>query len=163
MNFEARLGDFKVSTDPTQLDLDAIHAYLVRSYWARGIPKELVAQSIAHSLCFGVYHHARQIGLARVITDLARFAYILDVFVLEEFQGQGLGSWLMTCILKYLEPLGISRIMLSTYDAHEFYQKLGFSEISNPKNCMEVLFDTPWFMKAPSSSRQTNDDLRDGG
>src|SRR5438067_828954 len=91
---------FTISTDPSRLDIASIHDYLCNeSYWAQGIPREVVERAVAHSLCFGVYDGERQIGLARVITDQATYAYLCDVYVLEFYRGQGIGKWLMNCIL----------------------------------------------------------------
>ena len=91
--FESRRGRHVVTTDPARVDLDAAHAYLSRSYWAEAIPKALLAQAVANSLCFALLaDDDRQLGLARVITDCATFAYLCDVYVLEEARGQGLAS-----------------------------------------------------------------------
>src|SRR5688572_14194141 len=99
--YERRNGAFTVSTDPSRLDAAAIHAYLCNeSYWAAGIPMEVVQRALEHSLCFGLYHEdRRQIGLARVVTDYATFAWLCDVYVLEEFRGAALGKWLMSCVM----------------------------------------------------------------
>ncbi len=86
---------YEISTDPARLDAGAIHAYLSRSYWAQGIPLEVVERSLAGSLCFGLYHQGKQVGLARMITDRATFAYLCDVYVLEDHRGKGLGGALM--------------------------------------------------------------------
>lgn len=147
MVYEKHKDNFKVSTDAERLDIDGIHSFLTRSYWARGIPKDLVRRAIENSLGFGLFDADKQIGFARVITDYARFAYILDVFVLEEYRGRGLGIWLMQCVMDYLASFGLFKIMLGTNDAQDFYRRFGFTEISNPKNCMEVLFEMPWSKK----------------
>ena len=147
MVYEKCKDNFTVSTNAERLDIDVIHSFLTRYYWARGIQKELVRRAIESSLCFGLFDAEKQIGFARVITDYTRFAYILDVFVLEEYQGRGLGTWLMQCVMEYLVPFGLFKIMLGTNDAQAFYRKFGFREISHPENCMEVLFEMPWFKK----------------
>lgn len=136
---EAAREDYLVSSDPARLDLDAIHAYLSRSYWAEGIPRELVARSIANSLCVGLYHGPRQIGLARVITDRATFAYFCDVYVLEEYQGRGLGTWLMQHTLNHPDLQGLRRLMLVTRTAHGLYAPLGFTPVARPENHMEIV------------------------
>src|SRR5687768_17522999 len=87
-----RQGDVLVTTDRSRLDLDVIHGYLTRSYWAPGIPRETVARSVRHSLCFGAFVGDRQVGFARVITDQATFAYVADVFVLESHRGRGISK-----------------------------------------------------------------------
>src|SRR5713226_2035662 len=97
---EYRKGKFTVSTDRRRLDLDVIHGYLKDCYWAQGIPRAVLARSIKNSLCFGLYTRGKQVGFARVIGDYATYAYLGDVFVLDSFRGQGLGKWLMECILR---------------------------------------------------------------
>jgi GNAT superfamily N-acetyltransferase len=136
---EVTRGAFLISTDPTRLDHAAIHAYLTGSYWAEGIPGELVTRSLAGSLCFGLYHEVRQIGLARVITDRATFAYLCDVYVLEEFRGQGLGRWLMQTVLRHPELQGLRRFSLVTRDAHRLYSPLGFRPLAQPERHMEIV------------------------
>ena len=89
---EYRKGQYHITTDPNQIDVDAVHAYLSHSYWAKGIPREIVAKSIRHSLCFGLFDGARQIGLARIISDRATFAYLCDVYVLDDYRGRGLAA-----------------------------------------------------------------------
>src|SRR4051812_8971682 len=91
-NLDLERGAYRISTDPALLDVDAVHAYLARSYWARDIPKDLVARALRGSLCFGLFENAVQIGLARVVTDRATFAYLMDVYVLEEHRGRGLAN-----------------------------------------------------------------------
>ncbi len=130
---------FSISTDPARLDSVAIHAYLARSYWAEEIPIEIVRRSLAGSLCFGLYQEDRQIGLARVITDYATFAYLCDVYVLEEFQGQGLGRWLMETVVAHPELQGLRRFSLVTRDAQALYAPLGFRSLAQPDRHMEIV------------------------
>jgi GNAT superfamily N-acetyltransferase len=137
MTQEWRLGKYIISTDKDLLDLWAIHNFLKTSYWAEGIPFDIVKKSIEHSLNFGVYKAEKQIGFARVITDYATYAYIGDVFILEDFRGQGLGIWLMQVIAEYPELQGLRRWSLLTGDAHELYHKTGFQELQNPELYME--------------------------
>ena len=117
-----------------------IHGYLERSYWARGIPRALVERSLRNSLGFGVYHGEELVGFARVVTDLATFAYIGDVFVLEPYRGHGLSKWLMECILAHPELQGLRRWMLVTRDAHPLYRKSGFRDLAHPERIMEMTF-----------------------
>ncbi|HEX9923488.1 MAG TPA: GNAT family N-acetyltransferase [Anaerolineae bacterium] len=145
MCHEYQKDDFKISTNPALLDVDVIHAFLSRSYWARGIPRDLVIKSLDNSLCFGLYYQNRQIGFARVITDYTTQAYLCDVFILETYQGQGLGRWLIECIATCPDLRGIRHLMLATADAQEFYRKIGFSELAVPENFMEKLYYRPWF------------------
>ena len=137
MTQEWRLGEYIISTDKDRLDLSAIHRFLTTSYWAEGIPFETVRKSIEHSLNFGMYTAGRQVGFARVITDYATYAYIGDVYILEEFRGQGLSKWLMQVIADHPELQGLRRWTLLTRDAHELYRKTGFLEPQNLERYME--------------------------
>jgi len=138
MPFERKSEEFVISTDPARLDVGAIHAYLTRSYWAAGIPKDIVAKSIEGSLCFGLYEAGRQIGLARVITDKATFAYLCDVYVLEDYRGRGLGKWLMSAVQSHPDLQGLRRFVLITQDAHGLYEQFGFSLLKEPARYMEI-------------------------
>jgi GNAT superfamily N-acetyltransferase len=128
-----------ISTDPARFDLDVIHGYLSRSYWSPGIPRRTVERAIAGSLCFGAFARGRQIGFARVITDRATFAYVADVFVLEEFQGRGVASKLMEAIRAHRDLQRLRRWLLLTKDAHRLYEKFGFRAVANPDRHMEIL------------------------
>ena len=121
MVHEWRRGEYLISTDKNWLDLTLIHSFLTTSYWAAGIPLEVVRRSIEHSLSFGLYKEDQQIGYARVITDYATFAYLGDVFILEPFRGQGLSKWLMEVVVTHPELQGFRRWILLTKDAHGLY------------------------------------------
>jgi len=136
---ERTRDDYTISTDPDRLDLDLIHGYLSHSYWAEGIPRELVARSIKNALAFGIYHGAEQVGFARVITDRATFGYLADVFVLESHRGRGLSRWLMEVIMDHPELQGLRRWMLATRDAHGLYAKFGFQAVAGSGNLMQIL------------------------
>lgn len=136
---EWRRGDFTISTDPTRLDRAAVHEFLTNSYWARRIPREVVDRSIDNALCFGIYEGERQIGFARVISDLATFAYLSDVFVLESYRGRGLGKWLMEAVFAHPDLQNLRRWMLATNDAHGLYRQFGFSELARPERIMEMV------------------------
>jgi GNAT superfamily N-acetyltransferase len=137
---EWRQGEYLISTDRRRLDLAVIHGFLTTSYWAAGIPLETVERSIEHSLAFGVYKEDKQVGFARVITDYATFAYIGDVFILEEYRGQGLSKWLMQVIADHPKLQGLRRWILITRDAHRLYRKTGFRELKDPERYMEKVF-----------------------
>jgi GNAT superfamily N-acetyltransferase len=128
-----------ISDDRSRLDRDAIHEFLRGSYWARGIPRELVDRSIDNSLCFGLYDGDRLVGFARVITDNATFAYLSDVFVLESHRGRGLGTWFMESVLSHPDLQNLRRWMLATADAHGLYRRVGFTALSKPERIMEKL------------------------
>ncbi len=129
--FSLSQGNFFISTNPNLLDIDAIHHFLSEhSYWARGIARELVERSLRHSLCFGAYSEDNgeqvQIGFARAITDFTRFAYLADVFIDSDYQGRGLGKWLIATVLNHPELQTIRCWMLHTEDAHGLYRRFGF-------------------------------------
>ena len=132
-------GTLEISTDPARLDLDVIHGYLARSYWAAGIPRETVARSIAGSLCFGAFEDGRQIGFARVVPDRATFAYLADVVVLEEFRGRGVARRLMEAIVGHSDLQGLRRWLLVTRDAQALYEKFGFRPLAHPEMHMEAV------------------------
>ena len=128
MTHEWTRGDYAISTDPHRLDLDVIHGFLTRSYWAEGRSRERVALSIAHSLPFGLYHPSGQVGFARVVTDHVVIAYLADVFVLEPHRGRGLAKWLVETVLGVPELRRMRRWILGTRDAHSLYRRFGFEE-----------------------------------
>jgi GNAT superfamily N-acetyltransferase len=128
-----------ISDDRARLDRDAIHEFLRGSYWAKGIPRELVDRAIDNSLCLGLYDGDRLVGFARVITDSATFAYLSDVFVLESHRGRGLGTWFMESVLSHPDLQNLRRWMLATADAHGLYRKVGFTALSKPERIMEKL------------------------
>lgn len=137
--YECRRDVFVVSDDPARLDLDFIHHALAEeTYWARGIPRPVVERAVRHSLCVGLYEGMRQIGLARVITDRATYAYLCDVFMTPARRRRGLGSWMVECILKHPDLQGLRRFTLLTKDAHELYRRFGFHSPEQPEHYMEI-------------------------
>lgn len=140
-NFPAMTSHpIRVSSDPKQMDISAVHAYLSRSYWAANIPYETVARAIANSLCFGVFDGQRQVGFARVVTDKTTFAYLCDVYVLEEYRGRGLSRRLMETVCAHPDLQGLRRFALDTRDAHGLYEKFGFKLPDNPNAHMEIVW-----------------------
>jgi GNAT superfamily N-acetyltransferase len=132
-------GEFLISTDRDRLDLDVIHGFLTNCYWAKGIPPEVVARSIEHALCFGVYDGSgAQVGFARVVSDFATVAYLGDVFILESHRGRGLSKWLMECILRHPALQNLRRWILLTRDAHGLYAQFGFTPVTAPERYMEL-------------------------
>ncbi|HET8714226.1 MAG TPA: GNAT family N-acetyltransferase [Holophagaceae bacterium] len=131
---------YRVSLDPAELQLDAIHAYLTRSYWSPGIPKATVAKAVRHSLCAGAYGpDGAQVGFARLVTDHATFGYLADVYVLEAHRGLGLSRALVEALLELPKVQGFRRLMLATRDAHGLYAKLGFEAVTDPRPLMQIL------------------------
>jgi GNAT superfamily N-acetyltransferase len=136
---EHRRGEFLISTDRGRLDLDVIHGFLTNCYWAKGISREVVARSIEHSLCFGIYDGSgAQVGFARVVSDFATVAYLGDVFILESHRGRGLSKWLMECITQHPALQNLRRWMLLTRDAHGLYAQFGFTPVTAPQRYMEL-------------------------
>lgn len=131
-------GQFTISTDKARLDLQMIQRFLVEdSYWAKDRTEEQTRTAIDNSICFGVYDGERQIGFARVVSDKATFAYLGDVFILEEFRGKGLSKWLMEVIVSHPELQGLRRWVLATRDAHGLYEQFDFSSLRFPERWME--------------------------
>jgi len=136
---ELRQAGYIISTDKARLDVAAIHGYLTRSYWSPGIPKAVVERAIAGALCFGLFSEpGEQVGFARAITDGATFAYLADVYVLEEHRGKGLGKWMVETILAHPSLQGLRRILLATRDAHELYAPFGFKPLAKPESFMSI-------------------------
>ena len=127
---------YEVSTDPRRLDMATIHGFLKSAYWCEAIPRETVERAAAGSLNFGLYGPEGQLGYARVVTDKATFAWICDVFVLESARGQGLGQWLIGCVMGHPGLQGLRRWMLATADAHDLYRPFGFEIPVEPERLM---------------------------
>lgn len=130
--------EFTISDDPERLQIDVIQKFLVEeSYWARERTLEQTQTAIKNSLPFGVYKGENLIGFARVVSDRATFAYLGDVFILEEFRGRGLSKWLMQTIVEYPGLQGLRRWILATRDAHTLYEQFGFHALVHPDRWME--------------------------
>jgi len=137
---------YEISTDPARLDLGAMHAYLQRSYWSPGIARALVERAARHSLCFGLYERdsGAQVGLARVVTDHATFAYLCDVYVLEQHRGRGLAKHLMRAVMSHPALSGARRAMLATRDAHGLYRNFDFRDVGTSHTLMEIVRPDPY-------------------
>lgn len=132
------MDGFEVSSDAGRLDVELVHRFLSQeSAWARGIPRELVERAMANSLCFGGYLEGNQVAFARIITDRATFANMVDVFVLPAFRGRGYSKRLMESVLAHPDLQGLRRFTLATGDAHGLYAQFGFTPPSRPATLME--------------------------
>jgi GNAT superfamily N-acetyltransferase len=139
MAHETRHAGYLISDDPTLLDVDAIHSYLARSYWVQNIPREIVAQSVANSLCIGLYAaDGAQVGLVRVVTDYTTFGWLCDVFVLEPHRGRGLSKAALRLVLSHPRLQTVRRLLLATRDAHGLYAQVGFTPLPVPSTHMEL-------------------------
>jgi GNAT superfamily N-acetyltransferase len=128
----------RISTDPTELDIDLIHRFLSEdSAWAKGIPLPTMQRAIQHSLCFGGFVGHAQVAFARVISDYATFANLVDVFVLPAHRNQGHGRALVQAVLDHPQLQGLRRFTLATKDAHALYAPLGFTRPVRPETLME--------------------------
>jgi len=136
---EAHRGSLLISTDPALVDIETICAFLKRSYWANDRPRDVIGKSLENSLVFGVYDGRRQVGMARVVTDFATSAWLCDVFIDEEYRGQGIGKWLIATVLSYPGMQGLHRMMLATRDAQGLYRQFGFTSLHAPEFLMERL------------------------
>jgi len=146
---EWRRGEHVISTDAGRLDLDVIHGFLTRSYWAGGVTRDRVERSIDGSIPFGLYADGGQIGFARVVTDRVTFAWLCDVFVLEPHRARGLGVWLVETALGHPELADLRQWLLGTLDAHGFYRRFGFEPSPDPRRLLRKRRDEreigkPW-------------------
>jgi GNAT superfamily N-acetyltransferase len=145
MPHELQHNGYIVSDDPARIDVNAVHAFLAKSYWAEGIPREVVERSLKHSLCFGAYTEAReQVGLARVISDFATFAWLADVYVLDAHRGHGLSKVLMRAVVSHPRLQGLRRFQLVTRDAHNLYAQFGFTPLAHSARHMEKSVSSPY-------------------
>ncbi|GAA4786929.1 GNAT family N-acetyltransferase [Olivibacter ginsenosidimutans] len=131
--------DFYISTNKDLLNIDLIYQFLSKqSYWAQERSRVTIEKSIQHSLCFGVYNlDDKQVGFARVVSDYAVFAWLMDVFIIEEQRGKQLGQQLLKAIMDHPDLQGLKRWGLATKDAHGLYEKFGFQSLSKPETMME--------------------------
>ena len=141
---------YVISDDPDRLDRDVVHRFLRDdSYWSQGVPRDVVDKSIDHSLCFGLYDGAAQVGFARLVTDRSTFAFLADVFVLPSHRGRGLGKWLCATVLTHPDLVGVRRILLGTDDAHGLYEQLGFSPLAHTERFMDIFRPAPEIYLGP--------------
>ncbi len=143
---EWKKDQYTISTDKSRLDVRMIHHFLyTTAYWATGRPMDTVRKSIENSLCFGLYGGEEQVGFARLVTDYATFGWLCDVFILPNHRGQGLGKWMVQCVMDHPDVKLLRRIILSSRDAREFYQKAGgFQALLYPNNWMEKFTEAPF-------------------
>lgn len=138
---EHQHGNYLISDDPTRLDATAIHAYLSSSYWSENIPLDVVQRALQGSLCIGAYApEVGQVGLVRIISDCATFAYLCDVYVLEEHRRHGLAKAMLALTLRHPRLQGLRSWSLRTRDAHPLYAQFGFKPINNPDSYMILRF-----------------------
>ncbi|WP_314154096.1 GNAT family N-acetyltransferase [Rouxiella badensis] len=137
-------GGYELSTDRDRLDIEKIHHFLSeQSDWARGQSRDTLMRSIAHSLALGLYYQGQQIGFARIVTDFARLAYVMDIFIDEAFRGRGLGTWLSAVVRSHPDLVNVSKWMLTTRDAQPVYQRAGWNLVTHPESIMEITHANP--------------------
>jgi len=122
-------ADFIISSEKKQVDIDALHDMLSRTYWAKDRSREEIEKSVVNSLCFSLFKGDEQVGFSRVLTDEVAYAVILDMVIREDYRGQGLGKWMLRCLIEHPQVAPLRQV-LWTSDADDFYQKLGFEEMS---------------------------------
>jgi GNAT superfamily N-acetyltransferase len=133
-----RKGDYLISTDPARLNIPLIHDFISNhSYWGQGRNIQTVQRALNNSLNFGLYKHDEQVGFARVVTDYCTFAWLADVFVVEDQRGTGLSKWLMEVIISHPQLVNMRRWLLATKDAHGLYTQFGFKPLLQPERWME--------------------------
>jgi len=144
MQTEWKKDGFIISVDPHRLQIDEIFAFLSQTYWAKKRSRELLERAIRHSFCFGLFEGAgKQVGFARVITDHATYGYLADVYILEDYRGRGLATWLLKTIMAHPELKTLRRWSLVTNDAHRLYHRLGFTDLQRPDRHLEKAIPHP--------------------
>lgn len=136
--FEARHGEYLISSDRSLIDLEVVHSFLTEIYWAKGVSEEIVQRSIENSICLGAYKDGEQVGFARAVTDRATFAFLADVFVIESERGKCVGKMLVEAALNHPELRELRRWLLATDDAHGLYERYGFEPLRKPERWMEI-------------------------
>jgi GNAT superfamily N-acetyltransferase len=140
VNYFLRMqDDFVISTDPESLDLDVVFEFLAQAKWWTELTRESLERALRNSLCFSLKEGDRQIGVARVISDYVTYAYLCDVYIVEERRGKGLGSWLIRSVLEHPDLKHLKRVALITHDAQDFYLDLDFRFLPNSNWYMEHL------------------------
>ncbi len=130
-------NDIFFSSHNEDMDLDTIFNFVKKSYWGRSRTIEEQQIAMDNSINFGLFFNGNQIAYTRVMTDKVFFAYVLDFFVLENFQGKGLGKLLMSNVLNFSSLKEIDKWMLATKDAHGLYSQFGFEVVKNPSKLMD--------------------------
>jgi GNAT superfamily N-acetyltransferase len=143
--YEVNDGGLLISDDKQLLDRTLIHEFLsTRSYWAKGVPAAVVNRALENSLCFGVYLAGRQIGFARAVSDFATFAWLADVFIVEEQREHGYSKQLVAAVRAHPQLQGLRRFLLGTADAHGLYQQFGFEPVKHVERFMEISPQNPY-------------------
>lgn len=138
-NIEVNFGEYLITTDKSKMDIVAIHDFLSKhSGWSDNIPFDRVKTSIDNSLNFGLFHFDKQIGFARVITDFSTIAYLGDIYILDNYRGQGLSKKIMDMVMNHPNLQGLRRWILLTSTADWLYEKYGFVKVPNPEIYMEL-------------------------
>ena len=120
--------NFMISDDRSLLDkkfvIDALHD----TYWAGKRPREAIEKSLENSTVLSLFDGIKQIGLARIISDFATYAYICDVYISPDYRKRGLGKWLIECVMDH-PATKVTLVVLATRDTHGLYRKFGFTQI----------------------------------
>jgi GNAT superfamily N-acetyltransferase len=140
----------RLSSDPADMDALAVHAVLTETYWAKGVPVDVVRRSIAGSIPFGIFDGDRQVAFARAVTDRATFAYVADVYVLEAYRGHGLAARMLAAIFTHPDLQGLRRWLLATRDAHGLYARYGFTPVPGSDRLMEKV-DREVYSRPPTT------------
>lgn len=130
--------DYEIDDNQARLDLDVVHEFVTRSYWAEGVPRDVVERSVANSLALGLYAGGSQVGFTRAVTDRATFVWVADVFVLPAHRGRGLAHWMVETLRAHPDLTGVRRFLLATADAHQVYADCGFTPLADPVRYMEI-------------------------
>jgi len=130
-----QFSEFRISTDKDEISADFVYNYLRRSYQSKSRNYQEIRKSMENSLCFGLFHGKKQIGFARIVSDLSTIYMLSDVFIIESYRGRGLGKWLMECIVNSPELKNLIGL-LATKNAQGLYRKYGFRSPNDPRMMM---------------------------
>lgn len=139
MTYEVKRRKYIVSNDKRKLNWDLVCTEIKKQYWAKDLSLAVIKKSIKNSRSYGLYYENQQIGFAKALSDQSRFAYLSDVFILEEHRGKGLAVFLIKSILNDPELKHVAKWMLATKDAHNLYKKVGFEKLKNPNAFMQLI------------------------
>ena len=109
---------------------------IVRVYELSGIIRPTgdlprIARMYAGSnMVISAWSQGTLIGVCRALTDFSYCCYLSDLAVIDEFQGQGVGTRLVEELRSLLSD-EVALILLSAPGAMSYYPRIGFSPAEN--------------------------------
>ncbi|KAK5987786.1 Putative acetyltransferase [Cladobotryum mycophilum] len=161
--------NFFLTTDKSCLDPQAVNNVFSSDlmWWNDPLEEDQMRKMLGNCMTLSVYsvpesekqmqrhgaprrphgHNLKLVGLARVITDQVTFAYLTDVFIIEEFQRRGLASWMMRALKEIVDEWpNLRGLVLMTHDkaAAKMYQReLGALDWDEGPSAGLVLLEMP--------------------